>query len=215
MEKFGLNMPQILKRYAWIALLLALTVLFFQAPAVLSAGEGEKKAEDIKGSVSLETISRDWGIPTAYLIEGLKLPKDVSLNLALKELKDRHGFTMEDVRKLVADYQASGKPTQAASASPANKKGAGHEGEKKKEGVGLPLALIWNPLPGRPFFAQGEKTDQPFGRMDIDSLPADFRSLFSGRIPSPCGRSSRFSSPSPSACTACNLPSWCFWPSPS
>ncbi len=141
MEKFGLNMPQILKRYAWIALLLALTVLFFQAPAVLSAGEGEKKAEDIKGSVSLETISRDWGIPAAYLIEGLKLPKDVSLNLALKELKDRHGFTMEDVRKLVADYQASGKPAQAASASPANKKGAVHEGEKKKEGVGLPLAL--------------------------------------------------------------------------
>ena len=141
MEKFGLNMPHLLKKYAWIALLLALAVLFLQAPAVLPAGEGEKKAEDIKGSLSLETVSREWGIPAAYLIEGLKLPKDVPLQLALKELKDRHGFTMEDVRKLVADYRASGKPAQAPSASPANKKGAVHEGEKKKEGVGLPLAL--------------------------------------------------------------------------
>ena len=141
MKKFGLNIPHVLKRYAWITLLLALAVLFFQAPAISLAGEGEKKAEDIKGSISLETISREWGIPAAYLIEGLKLPKDVPLNLALKELKDRHGFTMEDVRKLVADYRAAGKPSQAGSVSPANKKGAVHEGEKKKEGVGLPLAL--------------------------------------------------------------------------
>jgi len=141
MGKFYLSVPQILKRYAWIVFFLALTVFFFQTPVVLSAGEGEKKAEDIRGSATLETISRDWGIPTAYLIEGLKLPKDVPLNLALKELKDRHGFTMEDVRKLVANYQASGKPTQAVSAVPANKQGAGHEGERKKEGVGLPLAL--------------------------------------------------------------------------
>ena len=141
MKKFGLNIPHVLKRYAWITLLLALAVLFFQAPAISLAGEGEKKAEDIKGSISLETISREWGIPAAYLIEGLKLPKDVPLNLALKELKDRHGFTMEDVRKLVADYRAAGKPSQAGSVSPANKKGAVHKGEKKKEGVGLPLAL--------------------------------------------------------------------------
>jgi hypothetical protein len=141
MEKFGMNIPHLLKRYAWTALLLALAVLFFQAPAVLPAGEGEKKAEDIKGSISLETISQDWGIPAAYLIEGLKFPKDVPLNLALKELKDRHGFTMENVRNLVTDYRASGKPSQAASASPSNKKGPVREGEKKKEGVGLPLAL--------------------------------------------------------------------------
>jgi hypothetical protein len=73
-EKLNLNMPYLLKRYAWAALLLALSVLFFQAPDVLSAGEGEKKAEDIKGSMSLETVSREWGTPTAYLIEGLKLP---------------------------------------------------------------------------------------------------------------------------------------------
>jgi ferredoxin len=118
-----------------------MAVLFSHAPAVLSAGEEEKKAEDIKGSISLETVSREWGIPAAYLIEGLKLPKDVPLNLALKELKDRHGFTMEDVRKLVADYQASGKPAQASPAPPATQRGAAHEAEKKKEGVGLPLAL--------------------------------------------------------------------------
>ena len=140
MEKFGLKVPHLSKRYAWTALLLALAVLFFQAPTVLPAGEGEKKAEDIKGSISLETISRDWGIPTAYLIEGLKLPKDVPLHLALKELKDQHGFTMEDVRKLVADYRASGKPAQVPPASQARDKGAGRDYEKRGE-VSLPFIL--------------------------------------------------------------------------
>jgi polyferredoxin len=48
---------------------------------------------------------------------------------------------VEDVRKLVADYQGSGKAGQVASVSAGNKKGAVHEAEKKKEGVGLPLAL--------------------------------------------------------------------------
>lgn len=134
-------MPHVLRRYAGIALLLVLAVLFFQIPVIYPAGEGQKKAEDVKGSMSLETISREWGIPTAYLIEGLKLPKDVPSNIALKELKDRHSFTMEDVRKLVADYQAAAKAGQAAFASAANKKGAVHEREKKKEGVGFPLAL--------------------------------------------------------------------------
>ncbi len=141
MKNLGLTMPPGLKRYAWIAFWLVLAVFFFRAPAISLAGEGEKKVEEIRGSMSLEMISREWGTPTDYLIEGLKLPKYVPLNLALKELKDRHGFTMEDVRKLAADYRVSGKPTQAPPASPTNKKGAVQEGEKKKEGVGLPLAL--------------------------------------------------------------------------
>jgi ferredoxin len=162
MEKFGLNMSHLLKRYAWIALfLLALPVLFSQAPALSPAGEGEKKAEEIKGSASLEAISRDWGIPAAYLIEGLKLPKDVPLNLALKELRDRHGFTMEDVRNLVADYRTRGKPDQAASGAPANKKGAGHEAEKKKEGVGLPLALYGILCLVALFLLRGKKLTNP------------------------------------------------------
>ncbi len=142
MENSYPNMRHFAKKSTWIGLLLCLAVLLFQAPAFWAAGEEGKAVEDIKGSVSLEAVSRDWGVPTAYLIEGLRLPKDVSLNLALKELKDRHGFTMEDVRNLVADYRARGKPAQAAPpVSPANKQEAGHEHEKKKEGVALPLTL--------------------------------------------------------------------------
>jgi len=163
MEKFGLNMPRILKSYGWLALLLALAVLFFQAPAVLSAVQGEKKPEDIKGSTSLETISREWETPASYLIEGLKLPKDVPLNLALKELKDKYGFTMEDLRELVADYQASGKAGQLASASAAHKKGAGYEGEKKKEGVALPLALYGILCLVALFLLRGKKLTNPLG----------------------------------------------------
>ena len=141
MKKFGLNMPQVFKSYAWIVFLLALGVLFFQAPAGSSAAEEGKKAEDIKGSTSLEAIGREWGVPAAYMIESLKLPKDVPLRLALKELRDNYGFAMEDVRKLVADYQASGKPVQALSASPAGRRGGVRESERRKEGIGLPLAL--------------------------------------------------------------------------
>ena len=129
MEKFYQNMPHFLKRHAPIALLLCLAVLFSQAPAVLSALEGENKTEDIKGSLSLETVSREWGIPAAYLIEGLKLPKDVPFHIALKELKDQHGFAMEDVRKLVADYRALGKQGQVAPVPPASKQAAGQEGD--------------------------------------------------------------------------------------
>lgn len=140
MEKFYPNKPHFLKRYARIILFLCLAALLFHAPAVWAAAETEKKAEDIKGSLSLEAVSRDWGVPAAYLIEGLKLPKDVSLQLALKELKERHGFTMEDVRKLVADYRASRNLTGPSPVSSAKKGVMAHEAEKKKAGVSLPLA---------------------------------------------------------------------------
>jgi polyferredoxin len=83
------------------------------------------------------------------------------LQLALKELKDRHGFTMEDVRKLVADYQASGKAGQVASVSAGNKKGAVQEGEKKKEGVGLPLALYAILCLVALFLLRGKKLTNP------------------------------------------------------
>lgn len=129
------------RRKAWVVFGLALTVLLFQAAADLPATEGERKVEEIRGNVSLETISRDWGVPAAYLIEGLKLPADVPRHLPLKDLKDRYGFTMEDVRKLAADYRSSQGPGRNASPIPSEQEGVFHEGEKRDEGAGLQLAL--------------------------------------------------------------------------
>jgi hypothetical protein len=45
-------------------------------------------------------------VPSAYLIEHLKLPPDTFLNEPLKNLKDRHGFEIDAVRKLVGEYRA-------------------------------------------------------------------------------------------------------------
>ncbi|MGB9700085.1 MAG: 4Fe-4S binding protein [Thermodesulfobacteriota bacterium] len=137
-ERSKANMLKILKWPSWIFWLSSLIFIF-----ALSGGraETERRVEEIKGSLSLEAVSRDWGVPASYLIEGLKLPKDGPLNLSLKELKDKHGFTIEDVRKLVLEYRGRGKSGQISSTSPENKKGVGHEAEKRRDQVELPLVL--------------------------------------------------------------------------
>ncbi len=136
MNKFILNNWTCHIRLAfWIAL----AVLFFQTSLAFPAETGETKAPQIKGSMSLKTISRESGIPIAYFIESLKLPTDVPLNVPLKNLKDQYGFSMEALRKLAADYQVSGKP-RAPSAGQGPGKEAGRDQEKRGE-TGLPLIL--------------------------------------------------------------------------
>jgi len=140
MRKVILNITDVLGRYERIAFLFALVFLFLQAPLPSLAETREKKALEIRGSMSLETISRESGIPTAYLVESLKLPNDIPLNVPLKTLKDQYGFPMETVRKLAADYQASGKLVHVIPASRARGKGGGRDYEKRGEGS-LPLIL--------------------------------------------------------------------------
>lgn len=138
MERAKENELGILKWLSWIIcfLFIIMLLLFSNMHA-----EVEKSVNDIKGSLSLEAISRDWGVPASYLIDGLKLPKDVPLNLTLKELKDRYGFTMENVRELVKEYRSQAKLGQVTSISPDSKKRAGHEAEKRRGRVELPLVL--------------------------------------------------------------------------
>ena len=104
MRKVILNITGVLGRYERIAFLFVLVFLFLQTLLPSLAETGEKKALEIRGSMSLETISRESGTPAAYLVQSLKLPKDIPLNVPLKDLKDQYGFSMETVRKLVADY---------------------------------------------------------------------------------------------------------------
>jgi ferredoxin len=140
MRKVILNIPDVLGRFERIVFFSALLFLFLQAPPPSLAETGEKKALEIGGSMFLETISRESGIPAAYLVEGLKLYKDIPLNVPLKNLKEQYGFSIETKRKLVADYEASIKPVHVIAASWVRGKGGGRDYEKRGE-VSLPLIL--------------------------------------------------------------------------
>lgn len=73
---------------------------------------------DIRGKMTLNEIARDFGVPPAHLIERLNLPPDTSLNEPLKALKDRYGFEIDTVRKLVGEYHA-GKSAVVDKGAPA------------------------------------------------------------------------------------------------
>ncbi len=140
MKYFDLQPLQVFKRKGLMIFLFFGVISLFQTSFILASAE-EKKIEDIRGSTSLESISKEWGVPVIYLRESLKLPQDVPINTALKELKDKYGFTIEDVRTLVAEYRARGKSNQLSPPSPGIKKGITHDAEKKKGNVEIPLAL--------------------------------------------------------------------------
>lgn len=59
----------------------------------------------IRDTMTLEQVARVSGVPVAYLARQLRLPADVSRTEPLRRLRAAHGFTMEDVRRIVADHQ--------------------------------------------------------------------------------------------------------------
>jgi len=58
----------------------------------------------VHGTMSLEEAARASGVPAEHLIRELRLPADVPRTRPLRELTGAHGFTMDDVRRIVADY---------------------------------------------------------------------------------------------------------------
>jgi len=58
----------------------------------------------VHGTMSLEEAARATGVPAEHLIRELRLPADVPRTRPLRELTGAHGFTMDDVRRIVADY---------------------------------------------------------------------------------------------------------------
>jgi len=144
MKKIFQNTRIYFQAFPRIVLFIAAVLVFMHISQAYSGEEqGVKtggKVVDIRGSMSLDTIARESGVPSSYLIEALRLPKDIPLNLPLKELKDRYHFQVEDVRKIVTGYQTSEALTKSTSAPPAYDKGRGHAGEKKG-GVNLPLVI--------------------------------------------------------------------------
>ena len=60
---------------------------------------------EIHGTMSLEQVARAGGVPVEHLIRQLRLPAGVSRTEPLRQLTGAHGFTMDDVRRIVTDYQ--------------------------------------------------------------------------------------------------------------
>jgi hypothetical protein len=55
-------------------------------------------------TISLDSAARAGGIPVENLIRGLHLPADVPRSRPLSEVMKAHGFTLQDVQRVVEDY---------------------------------------------------------------------------------------------------------------
>lgn len=94
----------------------ALTLIAFAAapliaPVEISGAPGkqiqrsDREIPNIQGSMTLADVEQATGVPANYLIERLKLPETTSKTARLGQLRRKHGFTLSDVRKAVADYK--------------------------------------------------------------------------------------------------------------
>jgi hypothetical protein len=77
------------------------------APRVLrvdSSGCAPVAQTPFAATLSLDSAARAGGIPVENLIRGLHLPDDVARSRPLGELMREHGFTLQDVQRVVEDY---------------------------------------------------------------------------------------------------------------
>ena len=64
------------------------------------------KSELVRGRMTLIEIEQKTGVPKAYLIEHLGVPKDVQLDEGVAKLGKNFGFDIDDVRRIVGKYKA-------------------------------------------------------------------------------------------------------------
>ena len=65
----------------------------------------EGRSADIRGSMSLNEVYRQSGVPVEHLIRELALPETVDRNQPLRELKDAYNFDMDRVRAAMGSFQ--------------------------------------------------------------------------------------------------------------
>ncbi|MHB9032712.1 MAG: hypothetical protein ACYC6L_06660 [Anaerolineae bacterium] len=79
-------------------------------PAPAASAQATAAAEpacEIKGSLSLEQVSQDCGVPLDYLYTKLELPQDLPSSTLLKDISGTvPGFEVSVLREVVAAYQA-------------------------------------------------------------------------------------------------------------
>lgn len=55
--------------------------------------------------MTLQEAEKATGVPADYLIEKLSLPPDFNKDECLGELRKMYGFTIDDVRQIIREYQ--------------------------------------------------------------------------------------------------------------
>ncbi len=59
----------------------------------------------IRGSMTLKDVEKTTKVPSAYIVESLKLPKSISVKEQLGSLKRKYRFEINDVREIVKEYK--------------------------------------------------------------------------------------------------------------
>jgi len=65
----------------------------------------EQMHSSTRGMMTLQEVEDLTGVPSAYLLEHLGLPQNVSPDERLGRLRRTYGFTMQDVRRIVTAYR--------------------------------------------------------------------------------------------------------------
>ena len=65
-----------------------------------------QESELVRGRMTLIEIEQKTGVPKAYFIENLGMPKDVQVNEGVAKLGKSFGFDINDVRRIVREYKA-------------------------------------------------------------------------------------------------------------
>jgi len=79
-------------------------------PASMPHGEQAEGGQDIRGKSTIADAAAAAGVPVGRFLAELKLPPGTSPTESLGRLRQEHGFTLADVRELVARLKAEAKP---------------------------------------------------------------------------------------------------------
>lgn len=72
-------------------------------------GPGQLERAALRGSMTLTDVERQTGVPAGYVLRELGLPADVSRDESLSRLARRHGFHVEDIRRIVGSFEPGGE----------------------------------------------------------------------------------------------------------
>lgn len=64
----------------------------------------ETDEDAIRGEMTLAEVETRTGVPATHILEQLGLPLDTSTEERIGQLRRKHGFQMEDIRRIVAGF---------------------------------------------------------------------------------------------------------------
>lgn len=69
------------------------------------SGPGHLERAELRGWMTLADVELRTGVPASHVLRELGLPLDERRDEPLRELAHRHGFRVDDVRRIVASYE--------------------------------------------------------------------------------------------------------------